>query len=298
MFVLVGHTCPTYSSSQIHKALAVPLHGAHYLRTINLKFYTTPQPPTPHLDRKMLTLKTPSLQNGKENDNLSKPTYSLSPQQSSTPSNDLPNTSHSKITRAILEDLNFILNTGDYARLSHVMLKQSSWWRDHLCLSSDLRTFAGPGVLANFLSATTKDSGGFGTVSLSLNGDTTVSTLNMGENQGTIDCLKSSIAIRTRLGRGKGVVRLVKTSNRDHSKRYVWKIVSLFTSLDSLDSDLGTSNGGLRESLKNSRCTPGYEIEIQKRELSNLAPVVLVVGKSICRETMLTSLRMAVAKYP
>ena len=130
------------------------------------------------------------------------------------------------IASQCLAELTRILNFAEYERLHSLMLKES-WWRDHLCLSWDFHTFAGSDQVCQFLRNCKDRSARIKRICL--DGVPTVSFLDA---DCTIECLKSVVIIETDIGRGRGILRQVQDADAGHR----WKICSLFTTLNQLNS--------------------------------------------------------------
>ena len=128
-----------------------------------------------------------------------------------------------------VNQLNSALLNQDYALINDLFLTDSCW-RDQLGFSWDYHTLHGPEKMISFL----QDSGSNGSCIKSLAVDSsnstrqpTISAVDFG---GKVGCVASFLTMETDVGRGRGLVRLVKDP-QDGGK---WKAFTLFTAMHEL----------------------------------------------------------------
>lgn len=128
-----------------------------------------------------------------------------------------------------IEKLNRALSDESYVTFKDLFLKNSCW-RDQLGLSWDYHTLHGPGKMTSFL----QESGSTGSRIKSLRIDDTNSirkpAVSAIDFNGKVDSVTSFLTIDTDVGRGRGVVRLL----RDPEDGGQWKAFILFTAMHEL----------------------------------------------------------------
>ena len=156
----------------------------------------------------------------------------------------------------------------------------AGYWRDHLCLSWDLRTMKGRSNIEAFLEA------GCDMINIELDQgshirDPQITSL---DTAGHFRCLQLFVKVQTKVGKGRGVMRAVLEPDPGSATEGTWKIYTLFTSLAELRGS---------PELTGPRRPRGAE-RIEKGDLRNwgkkmgqhttsedYSPTVLIVGKSI-----------------
>lgn len=152
---------------------------------------------------------------------------------------------------------------------------KEAYWRDLLCMSWDFRTLQGPLQIAEFVASASQDCR---ICHVSLDHSAAYKD-PQATDLGGATAIQAFLRIETRSGRGRGLVRLVPTSDDGGS----WKAFTLLTSLEELK--------GHEESTHTRRPT-GHEAEKEKMNWKDQVkaehnydgarePQVLIVGK--CR---------------
>jgi len=119
---------------------------------------------------------------------------------------------------------------GDFGSLvDKLFVSDEAYWRDHLVLSWDFHTLYKPSKIAAFL---TEEQRGQQLSSLSLdatnpNDPRLAPQETVIDDVGAIKGVEAFLAVETKTGRGRGVLRLVK-------QRGEWKCFTLFTTLTEL----------------------------------------------------------------
>ena len=130
------------------------------------------------------------------------------------------------VTSEWIENFNKTLSSQEYTAFTNLFL-QNSCWRDQLGLSWDYHTLHGPEKMISFL----KESGSNGSRIKSLRIDNSNSTrqptVSAVDFDGKIEGISSFLTIETDVGRGRGVVRLL----RDQDDGGKWKAFLLFTAM-------------------------------------------------------------------
>lgn len=179
------------------------------------------------------------------------------------------------VSSMLVERLNKSLKEGDAPALK-ALFHENSYWRDHLCLTWDLRTLKGRDKIADFVVNSSK--------CVSIEIDT--STPLRAPKHGPIDGLYSPasnasgieffVKVATNVGTGRGVAKLAEIQGQ-------WKFFTLFTTLETLNGHeelvnerrpLGANHG---EHVGRQNWQDKRQIDIQFRDRE---PAVLIVGKS------------------
>jgi hypothetical protein len=169
----------------------------------------------------------------------------------------------------LVTDFNRFLVAKDGASLAALVHDRGSW-RDHICLSWDLRTFTGPAAVAKQLAN--------GCRLLRLEIDDTVPyrapAISNIDVDGTVRGVRFFATVATDVGAGSAVVRLVE------DKPGEWKIFTLYTVLEKLNDF--PENVGVRRSRGTEQ--PGGKNWLQQRTeqraFSNSGPAVLIIGET------------------
>lgn len=127
-----------------------------------------------------------------------------------------------EVTADVLVRLNKALVEKNAQAVSDLFY-ENSYWRDHLCLSWDLRTMKGPGKISELLGSH------FHLTSVEIDKSSSLRAPHHGpiDGFGDVHGIQSFMKITTELGSGLGVVRLAEVNG-------LWKIFTLFTSLREL----------------------------------------------------------------
>lgn len=203
------------------------------------------------------------------------------PSVASSPSSDDVNTVASEWAAALTKTL----NDQDYAAIERHFLPEACW-RDQLGLSWDYHTLQGPEKIVSFLKSGSKGSR-IKSIAIDSSNSTRQPCVSAVDYRGTINGVASFLTIETDVGRGRGLVRLVKDS-KDNSR---WKAFTLFTTMHELkgheettkaNRPLGVDHGG----------HPGRK-NWQERRVAmenfegDTEPVVLIIGKEEPTHTLM-----------
>jgi len=184
----------------------------------------------------------------------------------------------SKITQEWLTSFNACIKKGDFDTLVHTLfVSDEPYWRDHLTLSWDFHTLHTASKIAAFLN---QDQRGKQLTKLSLNA-TNPNEPRLAPHEeeiddvGAIKGIEAFLAVETKTGRGRGMLRLVKQKGE-------WKCFTLFTTLTELkgfEEPIGErrANGvqhGADPKRRNWAEKRQAEIQWQDEE-----PAVIVMGK-------------------
>ncbi|KAG0649042.1 putative oxidoreductase [Hyphodiscus hymeniophilus] len=174
----------------------------------------------------------------------------------------------------------------DFAELSNLFLSES-YWRDHLCLSWEFHTLKGPKqIIAFFLAA--KNGCRLKTLKVD---DTNIHrkpTKTALDYDGKVPAIQAFLTTENDIGRGLGVVRLVKNSGR-------WKAYTLYTSMRELSGYeeplMSRRPEGVEHGGKPGRLNWKDRRAIQE-EFKDTEPAVLVVGAGQAGLTSAARLKM------
>jgi hypothetical protein len=173
------------------------------------------------------------------------------------------------VASKLISDFNRYLVSRDGESLAK-LFNQHGAWRDHLCLTWDLRTFTGPTAIAKQLEQ------GCRTLRLGLDDDMWYRSPAVWDidNDGTVRGIRFFATVATDVGSGSAVIRLVEEEPGD------WKIFTLYTVLEKLQNypeSAGTrrSKGTDQPNGKN-----WLHQRTEERLFSNGDPEVLIVGRS------------------
>ena len=178
------------------------------------------------------------------------------------------------VASKLVERLNKSLEERD-APAIQVLFHENSYWRDHLCLTWDLRTLKGRDKIAHFVANSPEG------VSIEVDASTPFRAPKHGPIDGLYGPASNAsgieffVKVATKAGAGRGVARLAEVQGQ-------WKFFTLFTTLEKLRG---------HEELLNERRPNGAEhgehvgrqnwqdrrqaaVEFRDRE-----PAVLIVGK-------------------
>ncbi|KAK9774715.1 putative FAD/NAD(P)-binding domain-containing protein [Seiridium cardinale] len=173
------------------------------------------------------------------------------------------------VATKIIGSLNLALDRGDNATVAKLFL-DDGYWRDHLCLTWDLRTMKGSSKIKGFLDA------GHNLKKIEIDRSTPerspkVAGLNP---KGNLSGIQFFTTVTTNEGSGRGLINLVEESGD-------WKIFTCFTTLSELtgfeeatghNRAKGVQHGAM-PSRKNWLDRRKEEIEFQNRD-----PEVLIIG--------------------
>lgn len=201
------------------------------------------------------------------------------PGSSNIPLGVFPPSSHSfpdadEVASKLVESLNKALKERDAQAIAN-LFHENSYWRDHLCLTWDLRTLKGREKLSHFVNNSAR------LVSIEID----TSTQFRGPKRGPIDGLYGPdsdvsgieffVKVTTKVGTGRGVAKLAEVEGQ-------WRFFTLFTTLQELrgyeeqlyDRRPNGAQHGEHVGRQNWQDRRNAEVEFRERE-----PAVLIVGK-------------------
>ena len=191
-----------------------------------------------------------------------------------------------EVAEAWTSSLNYLIDKGE-VNVSRLFLKDS-YWRDLLCLAWDFHTLQGRDGITSFLE-NQNNVWRIKSVTVDNSSDVRKPMVSAFDFEGNIKGVQSFLTVETDVGRGRGLVRLL----RDPEARGRWKAFTLFTTLEELTGYEASMNERRPTGLEHST-TPGHknwkEMRIAEENFeTDLEPVVLIVGTStlLCRMEML-----------
>lgn len=178
------------------------------------------------------------------------------------------------VASKLVERLNKSLKEKDASAIE-VLFHENSYWRDHLCLTWDLRTLKGHNKIAQFV-ANSQES-----VSIEVDASTTLRAPKHGPIDGLYGPASNAsgieffVKVTTKAGAGRGVAKLAEVQGQ-------WKFFTLFTTLEKLHGheemlNENRPNGaehGEYVGRQNWQDKRQAAVEFRERE-----PAVLIVGK-------------------
>ncbi|TDZ21770.1 putative indole-3-pyruvate monooxygenase YUCCA1 [Colletotrichum orbiculare MAFF 240422] len=188
-----------------------------------------------------------------------------------------------KVAAEAIATFNAALQSGDFKKLSELFVTDG-YWRDHLCLSWDLRTLKGRDKIQTMLSNKCR----LTEVRVDTSTDFRAPHLAALDAHGKVQCLQYFIKAETEVGTGEGVVRMIESGDG-------WEILTFFTTLRELKNheeplrhrrEKGVEHTGNREA-KNWK---------EKREDSvnytDSEPTVVIIGAGQAGLTVAARLKM------
>ncbi|KAH8674002.1 flavin-binding monooxygenase-like protein [Xylariales sp. PMI_506] len=174
------------------------------------------------------------------------------------------------VAEDVVSKINKALEGKDYDSIAN-LFTESSVWRDHLCLTWDLRTFQGSSKVLDIL----KNECRLAKLSLDKNAAHRAPQVSTLDAAGKVKVIQFFVLLSTTLGQGLGVVRLTQ-SNGD------WKILTLFTSLKEING-FGEPRATRRPYGKPKEAqAAGYknwaEVRTAERNFEENDPAVLIIG--------------------
>ena len=122
---------------------------------------------------------------------------------------------------------NFVCGAGNHT-LRELFLKDS-YWRDLLCLTWDFHTLHGPQKIASLVAHQQK-SWRITSVGIDKSTEAGKPKVSAFDFEGQLKGIQSFLTVETDVGRGRGLVRLL----RDPEDQGKWKVFTLFTALQEL----------------------------------------------------------------
>lgn len=175
-----------------------------------------------------------------------------------------------KVAADFVESFLQYLNSKDYGGLASLFL-ENGYWRDHLCLSWDLRTLKGPGKISEYLAS---NGSRLTNIALDKSAPHRAPQVAQLDAYGKSKCVAFFISATTDVGSALGVVRLVHDGG-------AWKVLALYTGLQELKGfeeprgrrrPKGAEHSGSR-GMKNWQ-----EKRISDTNFEDSEPQVLVIG--------------------
>lgn len=168
------------------------------------------------------------------------------------------------------------LNAQDYSSLQRLFLPEACW-RDQLALSWDYHTFTGPQKIIDFLKSAPHGSR-IKSVDIDKSNATRRPSISAVDYNGKINGVASFLTLETDVGRGRGLVRLLKDS-QDGDK---WKAFTLFTAMHELKGYEETTNANRPNGVDHGG-QPGRKNWAERRAAmenfeSDKEPTVLIIG--------------------
>ena len=253
------HRLGTFSSILINKYFPTQIFKSVYNSIFSPTIHTSP------ILNKMAVPSHERVEPGSYNI----PKGTLPPTSTTTPTPEQVD----KISSDLIQQLNTSIKSSNWSSLKSIFL-ENSYWRDHLVLSWDFRTLAGPSKIAEYIS-----SAGDLVSSLSISIDR--SSALRAPHAGPIDAIgevhgiEFYVKIGSSIGDAEGIVRLAQDGGE-------WRIFTVFTSLvgikrgeelTGLNRPAGVKHGaqsGRKNWLDRRVADMNYEDGVQ--------PDVLVVG--------------------
>ena len=172
------------------------------------------------------------------------------------------------------------LNALDYNAIQHLFLPEACW-RDQLGLSWDYHTFTGPQKIIDFLKSAPHGSR-IKSVEIDKSNATRQPGISAVDYNGKINGVASFLTIETDVGRGRGLVRLLKDP-QDGDK---WKAFTLFTAMHELKGYEETTKANRPHGVAHGG-QPGRKNWAERRTATenfegDNEPTVLIIGQP-CR---------------
>ncbi len=174
-----------------------------------------------------------------------------------------------------VQSINDALSKEDVIALANLFL-EDCYWRDHLTLSFDLRTFKGKTKVSNFLKEN-----GCSLKSIELDKSNAFTSPREGafDGVGEVKGLEFFFSFHSKLGAGRGTCRL--SEDKDHQ----WKIFSFFTQLTELagfEEPTGTNRRqGVQHGGKPDRRNWLEQRQAELNYDEGREPSVLIVGQLV-----------------
>jgi hypothetical protein len=154
------------------------------------------------------------------------------------------------------------------------LFQDESYWRDHLCLSWDLRTFHGPEKIQSFLERNSKGLR-IKCITIDESDEFHIPKVKALDHKGKITGIRSYLKIETDVGTGKGLLNLSKDPDQGS-----WKAFTLYTCLQELSRYKETIKYNRRLGTESFVDVGNYYGGLPGNDRTNNQPTVLVVGKN------------------
>lgn len=164
----------------------------------------------------------------------------------------------------------------DYSAIQDILFPEACW-RDQLGLSWNYHTFTGPEKVIAFLKSAPKGSR-IKSVNIDKSNSTRQPSISAVDYKGNINGIASFLTIETDVGRGRGVVRLLKDPNGSGR----WKAFTLFTAMHELKEHEETVGTNRPHGVAHGG-QPGRKNWAERRMATenfegDLEPTVLIIG--------------------
>lgn len=173
---------------------------------------------------------------------------------------------------SIIDKLNWALHAKDFDALANLFL-DSSYWRDHLCLSWDYRCVKGRDNIVSFLKPECRVT----RLSIDRSKPHRAPRLVAMDLAGKIEVVLFFVKVDTSLGNGQGVVRLTRVNGE-------WRILTCYTALNEL-TGMEEPHGHRRAHGKEHNGLGGNPTWKENRDkeinAEKTQPAVLIVGEFV-----------------
>lgn len=176
-----------------------------------------------------------------------------------------------------VDSFNRVLSNREFTSVKNLFLAESCW-RDQLGLSWNYHTLKGPDKIETFL-ASTSDGPRIHSVNIDNTNATRQPTISAVDFNGKINGVVSFLTIETDVGRGRGLMRLLRDS-KDSAK---WKAFTLFTAMYELKGHEETVKANRPHGVVHGG-RPGRKNWLERRAAQenfegDLEPTVLILGR-------------------
>ena len=180
------------------------------------------------------------------------------------------------VASAWLEGFNDLINGHD--QNIKALFLDASYWRDLLCTTWNFHTYYGPSKIMSVLKGRDQKCR-VQLLKLDLSSDIKKPTLCAIDFHGSLQGVQAFLKVETRLGRGRGLVKLVQDA-RDGGK---WKAFILFTSLEQLEGHEESINArrptGVDHGSHPSRLNWQERRIVEANCEGSYEPTVLIIGQ-------------------
>ncbi|KAL9613667.1 MAG: hypothetical protein Q9167_001796 [Letrouitia subvulpina] len=175
-----------------------------------------------------------------------------------------------------VDSFNRVLSNREFKSIKNLFLAESCW-RDQLGLSWNYHTLKGPDKIKSFLSSAS-DGPRIHSINIDNTNATRQPTISAVDFNGKINGVVSFLTIETDVGRGRGLVRLLRDFN-DSAK---WKAFTLFTAMHELKGHEETVKANRPHGVVHGG-QPGRKNWLERRRAQenfegDLEPTVLILG--------------------
>jgi len=175
------------------------------------------------------------------------------------------------LARKATADLNQGISSKDAQSVGNLFV-EDAYWRDHLALTSELRTLTGRSAITSVLE---KKLPNLVSVEIDETSKFTAPRVDKLDNDGDTKGIQFFIKVTTKVGSGRGVVRLAQQADGE------WKIWTMFTSLQELRGHEEAVGSRRPQGVQHGDRTEAKNWLEERREESTFTtadPVVLIIG--------------------